>query len=181
MKDLFLGVKQCKPCITLKEKTKLIKKINTLPYSNLHKPSYQKNVYNKDYKKIIYNKISSNIFDAFEEACCSYLNHKPKNINVQSWVHVTWNNPSKKPNVGHRHNSSNQFALSGILYLHLPKKSETTFFYCEDKKFSLPRKELSWFIFKSDLYHEPGRCFEIDKRYCISADFWIADKDTVFG
>jgi len=181
IKNLFLGIKQYQPCITLKEKNRLIKSIDNLPYSNLHKPSYQKNIFSKNYEKIIYNKVNSKLFKAFEEACCNYLNHKPRNINIKSWVHVTWNNANKKPNVGHRHNRSNEFALSGILYLHLPKKSETTFFYCEDKKFSLPRKELSWFIFKSDAYHEPGRCFEKDKRYCISADFWLANKDTIFG
>jgi len=173
MKDIFLGIKEDTPCISLKEKNKIINEIDKLPYSNLDNPSYQKNLFYKTYKKVIYNNLKSKIFNSFEKACCNYLNYTPKNINVWSWVHTTWNNPNKKASIGHSHNKSNQFALSGIFYLHLPKKSETTFFYCEDKKFSLPRKELTWFIFKSDLYHEPGRCFEKNKRYCISADFWL--------
>jgi len=73
IKDLFLGIKQYQPCISLKEKDRLIKSIDNLPYSNLHKPSYQKNIFSKNYEKIIYDKVNSKLFKAFEEACCSYL------------------------------------------------------------------------------------------------------------
>jgi len=173
MKDLFLGIKKFKPCLNLKEKKILIKEIDKLPYSNLNSPSYQKNLFSKTNKKINYDNVNSLIFKDFEKHCYDYLNHIPKKINICSWVHITWKDPLKKANVVHCHNKSNMFALSGIFYLHLPKKSETTFFFCEDKKFSLPKEELTWFIFRSDLYHQPGRCFEKEKRYCISADFWI--------
>ncbi len=173
MKDLFLGIKQDKRCISLKEKKKIINQIDKIPYSNTYKPSYQKELFESHNNKIIYQNLESKIFDSFKKACCSYLNHTPKKINMKSWVHITWNSPNKKANISHCHNKNNPMALSGIFYLHLPKKSESTFFHCEDKKFSLPKKELTWFIFKSDLYHEPGRCFDKESRYCVSADFWI--------
>jgi len=175
--ELFLGIKQYKNCLTKKEIDKLKNQIDNIPFINetVAHPSYQKKLYYEKNNLINYNYIDTKIIESFKKSCIKFLNYQPKKINIMSWVHITWKNSKKNPNIGHTHNETNPFALSGIFYLKLPKKSETTSFQIENNLLKLPAIENSWFIFYSDMWHIPGLCKSNEKRYCISADFWFEE------
>ena len=90
---------------------------------------------------------------------------------INSWVYVDWNENPIEPYM-HSHNPDNPFTLSGIMYIKLGESGTTMFPMPKRDPYFLPKKELTWFIFPSNLPHLPGKGIQNEKRYSLSADLY---------
>ena len=73
-----------------------------------------------------------------------------------------WNNYNDEKNI---------YGIEGVTYEYIPVRPPSNHYFNSTVYF-LPKKELTWFIFPSNLPHLPGKGIQNEKRYSLSADLY---------
>ena len=166
-KDLFLGVRQYDSRLLPKH----CKKLMDIAYNSQLDPS-------KPGFQTFLTYMNDPSVDAVKKSfldCCRDYFKVGTNDQMKMWFYQDWkSNPCRTGQTWHNHADDDCYALSGVLYLNLPRGCDTTSFALFGDIMKLPSLLYKWFIYPSMLPHLPGSWGKTDeRRICIAADYWF--------